>query len=111
MSEGEYARLEAGVYRGITPEMYVTAKESIAEIDKNGSVSQDEAARAIGLMPGLTDEERAVLWQLQNKSWKPGKNPFSVKAGEKVYKDLQTGGGTLERPEKESKGLELPRLE
>ena len=111
MSEGEYARLEAGVYRGITPEMYVTAKESIAEIDKNGSVSQDEAARAIGLMPGLTDEERAVLWQLQNKSWKPGKNPFSVKAGEKVYKDLQTGGGTLEGPEKEQKGLELPRLE
>ncbi len=57
MSEGEYARLETGVYRGISPEMYVTAKESIAEIDENGSVSPDEAARAIGLMPGLTDEE------------------------------------------------------
>lgn len=111
MSEGEYARLETGVFRGITPELYVTARESIAEIDKNGSVSQDEAARAIGFMPGLTDEERAVLWQLQNKSWKPGKNPFSVKAGEKVYKDLQDGGGTLERPEEELRGLELPRLE
>ena len=111
MSEGEYARLETGVFRGITPELYVTARESIAEIDKNGSVSQDEAARAIGFMPGLTDEERAVLWQLQNKSWKPGKNPFSVKAGEKVYKDLQDGGGTLEQPEEELRGLELPRLE
>ena len=111
MSEGEYARLETGVYRGITPEMYVTARESIAEIDENGSVSQEEAARAIGSMPGLTDEERGVLWQLQNKSWKPGKNPFSVKAGERVYKDLQDGGGTLERPEEEPRGLELPRLE
>lgn len=111
MSEGEYARLETGVSRGVTPEMYVTAKESIAEIDENGSVSQDEAARAIGSMPGLTDEERAVLWQLQNKSWKPAKNPFSVKAGEKVYKDLQTGGGTLERTVEEPRGLELPRLE
>lgn len=111
MSEGEYARLETGVYRGITPEMYVTARESIAEIDENNSVSQDEAARAIGSMPGLTDEERGVLWQLQNKSWKPEKNPFSVKAGERVYKDLQDGGGTLERPEEEPRGLELPRLE
>lgn len=111
MSEGEYARLETGIYRGITPEMYVTARESIAEIDENNSVSQDEAARAIGSMPGLTDEERGVLWQLQNKSWKPEKNPFSVKAGERVYKDLQDGGGTLERPEEELRGLELPRLE
>lgn len=111
MSEGEYARLETGVSRGITPEMYVTARESIAEIDENNSVSQDEAARAIGSMPGLTDEERGVLWQLQNKSWKPEKNPFSVKAGERVYKDLQDGGGTLERPEEEPRGLELPRLE
>ena len=114
MSEGEYAKLEAGVYRGITPEMYVTARESIAGIDENGSVNQDEAARAIGSMLGLTDEERGVLWQLQNKSWKPEKNPFSVKAGERIYKDLQDGGGTLEKPRRESgeelKELSLPSL-
>lgn len=114
MSEGEYAKLKTGAARGITPEMYVTARESIAEIDGNGSVNQDEAARAIGSMPGLTDEERAVLWQLQNKSWKPDKNPFSVKAGERVYKDLQDGGGTPEKPGQKSsgelKGLSLPSL-
>ena len=94
--------------------MYVTARESIAGIDENGSVNQDEAARAIGSMLGLTDEERGVLWQLQNKSWKPEKNPFSVKAGERIYKDLQDGGGTLEKPRRESgeelKELSLPSL-
>lgn len=114
MSDGEYARLEVGIFYGITPEEYVTARESIARIDTNQSVSQDEATRAIGTMLGLTDEERAVLWQIQNKGWKPEKNPFSKKVGEKIYKDLQNGGGKLEKPRQKSsgelKGLSLPSL-
>lgn len=109
MSEGEYAKLETGVSRGVTPEMYVTARESIAEIDENGSVNQDEAARAIGSMPGLTDEERGVLWQMQNKSWKPDKNPFSVRAGREIYEAFQEQKEETE--EKELRGLELPGVD
>lgn len=109
MSEGEYAKLETGVSRGVTPEMYVTARESIAEIDENGSANQDEAARAIGSMPGLTDEERGVLWQMQNKSWKPDKNPFSVRAGREIYEAFQEQKEETE--EKEPRGLELPGVD
>lgn len=115
MTEGEYARLEVGVAHGITPEQYITAREAIARIDDNQSVSQDEATRAISSMLGLTNAERAVLWQLQNKSWKPKNNPFSASTGERVYQTLQSGeGGTLPRlgaaKGEELQGLSLPKL-
>ena len=99
---GDGVRL--GQLHGVPAEMYVTARESIAEIDENGSVNQDEAARAIGSMPGLTDEERAMLWQMQNKGWKPDKNPFSVRAGREVYEAFQKQKGETE--EKELRGLD-----
>ena len=36
-------------------------------------------------MPGLSNRERAVLWQLQNKSWKWNKNPFDKRVSREVY--------------------------
>lgn len=59
------------------------------EIDRlkgNGnSVTQDLAEEAIRNVPGLSNRERAVLWQLQNKSWKWNKNPFDKRVGREVY--------------------------
>ena len=103
MSESEYARLEAGVAAGITPEQYVAAKEAVKAVDDNGSVTQKEAEKAIQSMEGLTTAERAVLWQLQNKSWKATANPFNKTAGERVYKALHAG-------DQELGGLSLPSL-
>ncbi|WP_297232202.1 LPD23 domain-containing protein [uncultured Flavonifractor sp.] len=70
---------------GIEPETYDALKAAIAEIDTNGSTSQDEATAAINTLPGLTTRERAILWQLQNKGWKAKNNPFSVSVGQEVY--------------------------
>ncbi len=61
-------------------------------MDANGSVTQDEAEGAIAAMSGLTNTERAVLWQLQNKSWKPTSNPFNPDTGKKVYDTLNGEG-------------------
>ena len=113
MSEGEYAKVMAGYEQGVTPEMYVKAREAAAGYDENGngSISQDEAKRAIKAMDGLTSEQRAALWQIQNKSWKPDNNPFSKKVGREVYRELNR-----EEPEEDGEdgsqltGLSLPGL-
>lgn len=102
MSEGEYARLEAGYGQGVSPELYLSAKETMAAYDANGNgaISQDEAKKAIRSMNGLTSEQKAALWQIQNRSWKPDNNPFSRKTGREVYKALHE--------EEALEGLKLP---
>lgn len=60
-------------------------------------------------MDGLTSEQRAALWQIQNKSWKPDNNPFNKKVGREVYQELNQ-----EEEDEESSsrlpGLSLPSL-
>lgn len=102
MGESEYAKVETGFEFGVTPAMYVQARENVAEIDENGSTSQDEATRAISSIQGLTARERAVLWQLQNKSWKATNNPYDTATGQQVYNALHAGD--------ETETIELPRL-
>ena len=43
---------------------------------RNGSTDQSEAETAINMIPGLTDEARAYLWQSTNKGWKEDNNPW-----------------------------------
>lgn len=102
MGESEYAKVETGYEFGVTPAMYVQARENVAEIDENGNTSQDEATQAISSIQGLTVREKAVLWQLQNKSWKATNNPFDTMTGQQVYNALHAGD--------EEETIELPRL-
>lgn len=102
MGESEYAKVETGYEFGVTPVMYVQARENVAEIDENGNTSQDEATQAISSIQGLTVREKAVLWQLQNKSWKATNNPFDTMTGQQVYNALHAGD--------EDETIELPRL-
>ena len=102
MGESEYAKVETGYEFGVTPAMYVQARENVAELDENGNTSQDEATQAISSIQGLTVREKAVLWQLQNKSWKATNNPFDTMTGQQVYNALHAGD--------EEETVELPRL-
>lgn len=43
---------------------------------RNGSTDQSEAEAAINMIPGITDEARAYLWQSTNKGWKEDNNPW-----------------------------------
>lgn len=52
------------------------AVDQPTESGKYGSYTQAEAAEAIRNMPGLSNAERAYLWQSVNKSWKANKNPW-----------------------------------
>lgn len=92
MSDGELMKIDIGRSRNVTPAMYVEAKERMYAIDDEGdnndSTSSMEAKLAIDEIPYLTNDQRAVLWQLTNKSWRPYSNPYDTDVGQAVYDEL-----------------------
>ena len=90
MQEAEYTRLQVGrQHGGVAPTEYVQFLElkPLYDEDGNGSFKQAEVTALLKAM-NISNSSKAALWQMANKSWKPGKNPFSVDVGAKVYKGL-----------------------
>lgn len=134
MPEAEYSKLQTGYDFGLTPEAYVTLKETLPNYDTwdedgkgQGSYTQEEVANAIDGLGGsgimlpssggsgglyLTNTQKAILWQLQNKSWKPKNNPFSTGVGQQVYDALNAedgdGGLLLPSMQDDDEGFMLP---
>ena len=69
---------------------------------------RSEVEAAIRAIPGLSNAQRAALWQIQNKSWKPNKNPFSTSTGQKAYNDLQGAASMLPTETETGGGIMLP---
>ena len=130
MTESEYGKLQTGYSFGVAPEAYVTYKELLPmyDTDGNGSFKQEEVEAAIdamgsttggiilpsaGAAPGvlLTNAEKAALWQMANKSWKPKNNPYDTYVGQQVYDALNAEPVTdgLQLPSQdEENGIQLP---
>ena len=125
MSESEYGKLQTGTAYGVTPKAYVDLKEALPrhDSDGNGSFNQAEVAAAInslgglgGLGGGLSNSQKAALWQMYNKSWSAKNNPFSVSVGQRVHDALnrEDAGGlpALGSTEPDDlPGLSLPTLD
>ena len=122
MSEPEFGKVQAGTAYGVTPKAYVDLKAALPRYDSdgNGSFNQAEVAAAInslgGLGGGLSNSQKAALWQLYNKSWSAKNNPFSVSIGQQVHdalnQDEEAGGlPTLGRTSDDLPGLSLPSLD
>ena len=112
MPETEYEKLRVGSLQGVTPRAYVSYKQTLPlyDTDGNGSFKQEEVQAALDSLP-LTTEQRAALWQMQNKSWKPSSNPYSVSVSQQVYDALnaeeEDDGGLMNW----SGGITLPTAE
>lgn len=85
---------------GISPETYILYRVAIAATneDGKGSAKQSEAETAVNLLPGLTQQQKAYLYQSTNTSWKS--NPFGSATVTKYNADTQeainpVAGGTL----------------
>jgi hypothetical protein len=74
------------------------ATEGIKEKYGKKSLNAGMAKAAIDSVSGLTQEQRAALWQIQNKSWKPYKNPYSTSVGSSVRARLESGTVTNSLP-------------
>ena len=75
-------KIDGGKSVGLDDTEYLLYKLALDMYDqptengKYGSYTQDEAEAAIAAIAGLTDKERAYLWQSTNKGWKEDKNPW-----------------------------------
>lgn len=88
------------------------ATEGIKEKYGKTSLNAGMAKAAIDSVSGLTQEQRAALWQIQNKSWKPYKNPYSTSVGSSARARLESGTVTNGLPTGTSRpagALWLPR--
>lgn len=81
------AQINAGV--NIDAGTFLRVVKAIEAVDDNGSITQSEAAEGLRNIGGLTNKERAELWQLQDKGWSAEKNPFSVDAGQRIQSKIQ----------------------
>gem|GEM_PF-3402781 len=95
MPESEYLKVETASRYLIQPKQYVRMRELLAVIDLNGTVTQDEARQAVDMMLGLNNTQKAVLWQMQNKSWAARNNPYNTSVGAEVREALNSSGGEL----------------
>lgn len=68
---------------GITPDQYVQSYQAIVDLEKytGRGLNQGIAKAAVDSIPGLTNEQRAVLWQIQKTSWSASSNPYDPRVG------------------------------
>ena len=73
---------------GISGGEWMEAEEGFAQEREEAeakSLTQEIAEAVIRNMDGLDRQERAAMWQLQNKGWNWKSNPFDRKVGREIY--------------------------
>ncbi len=73
--DGWEAKAAVAKEAGISPGIYALFQVALQEADTDGKgLSQEKAKAAVESVGGLTQAQKAYLWQSANKSWK--KNPY-----------------------------------
>lgn len=71
-------KAQEGERVGLEPWEYILYRVALEMYNEGASdITQDEAKAAISSIPGLSNRERAYLWQSTNKAWKNDNNPYS----------------------------------
>lgn len=115
MSGSARIRYEIADGYGITPEAWVRLKEALPQFDAdgNGSYSGKEVENAIDALRGdgsllapwdkdpirLSREEKAALWQLFTGNKSGSGNPYSMRIGKQVAKELEEAREKAEEKE------------
>ena len=87
LQESTYEKVELANSYGVPVEYWVDYREAWQEAYGEDSVSQEKVEHVLdGMM--LSDSQKAVLWQIANKSWKPKNNPYDKWIGEEIYDEL-----------------------
>lgn len=85
MSNTQYERYSLANRKGISTEVWA---QFTARLEAVGGTSQKDVTKALSGMK-ISNEQKAVLWQLQNKSWKAESNPFSKKIGQMIKNQME----------------------
>ena len=77
---------------GVTIDTWLLAYIMLDENGAGDSISKDKIEKVLKLMM-IPKNQKAAIWQLMNKSWKPESNPYSATVGRAVVAAMN--GGTL----------------
>ena len=94
MTDKQYAKVNLAYDYDISPDVYVTLRETLVKYDTNGngSLSNSEVTDAINSMRGLSKKQKAVLWQLSVSSRSAKNNPYSTTEGQRVLDAINKNG-------------------
>jgi len=106
MTDAEFNKVRTGDDFGVTPELYVRAREIMAGMLEGAgrSGNGEDVKAAVKKIPGLTITQKAALWQILSPATTATNNPFNTVTGKKVQKALD------DWKKDEPQGLSLPRL-
>lgn len=91
--DGWEAKAAVAKEAGISPGIYALFQVALQEADTDGKgLSQAKAKAAVESVGGLTQAQKAYLWQSANKSWK--KNPY----GSATVSEYKYAGGEFANP-------------
>ena len=91
--DGWEAKAAVAKEAGISPGIYALFQVALQEADTDGKgLSQAKAKAAVESVGGLTQAQKAYLWQSANKSWK--KNPY----GSATVSEYKYAGGDFANP-------------
>ena len=91
--EGWEAKAAVAKEAGISPGVYALYQMALKEADTDGKgLSQAKAKAAVESIDGLTQAQKAYLWQSSNRKWK--KNPF----GSATVSEYKYAGGEFANP-------------
>lgn len=91
--DGWEAKAAVSKEAGISPGIYALFQVALQEADTDGKgLSQAKAKAAVESVGGLTQAQKAYLWQSANKSWK--KNPY----GSATVSEYKYAGGEFANP-------------
>ena len=96
---------------GISPDIWTKSKQAMYDADdagnNNDSTDQKEAKAALDGMD-IPKDQKAILWQLTNKSWSWKNNPYDTDIGQEVYGLLHDGdtgkGGSTKKKKSGGRG-------
>lgn len=91
--DGWEAKAAVAKEAGISPGIYALFQVALQEADTDGKgVSQAKAKAAVESIDGLSQAQKAYLWQSSNRKWK--KNPF----GSATVSEYKYAGGEFANP-------------
>lgn len=80
MSDTQYKKLDVSYRCGVSPKVYITFQEAMAREEKNNQATVERVLD--GIM--MSEEARAVLWQISDVGRSPGNNPYNRPVSRKV---------------------------
>lgn len=101
LTDSTYGKIQLGYRMGMDLQDYVDLRKALPhyDADGNGTYTSKEVQAAIDAkLVGLSKTEKAILWQLQDASWKPKSNPYNREVGQHVYDALKSSTDTSQAP-------------